>query len=126
MFAATSRALLPISVLAALVCAPAFIASQAPDPDRLVTFRIIVASTDEAARRIAQQIAAGGNIVALAGAESIDPSASSGGLIGPIALSALRPEVRDALQGLAPGQLSAIIRVPLGFAIVQLVPPASS
>ena len=94
--------------------------------DRQVTFRIIVVSSDEAAQRIAQQLAAGTNFVALAEAQSIDPSARRGGLIGPVALSALRPEMRDALQRLEVGQVSPVIRLPLGFAVIQLAPAAAA
>ena len=121
--------LLTIGVALALAFLPTRAALQSPDtsPDRPVTFRLIVVSSPDAAQRLAQQIAAGANFVALAGAESIDPSAATGGLIGPIALSALRPEMRDALAALQVGQVSAVIRVPLGFAIAQLVPaPAAS
>ena len=114
-----------LAIALAIVVAQTLPASQAPDADREVTFRIIVVSTEDDARRIAQQIAAGGNFVALARAESIDPSASSGGLIGPIALSALRSEVRDVLQTLQPGEVGAVVRVPLGYAIVTVVPAAA-
>src|SRR5687768_7056395 len=98
-------------------------AAQAPDD---VTFRIIVVSSPDAAQRVAAQIAGGVNVVALAQAESIDPSAANGGLIGPIALSSLRPELRDALAGLAIGAVSQVIRVPLGFAVLQRIQPPTA
>ena len=110
-----------LTIVVALAAAQTSPASQGQDPDRQVIFRIIVVSSEDAARRIAEQIARGANFVALAGAESIDPSASNGGLIGPLALSALRPEMRDALQTLQPGSVSPIVRVPLGYAILTLV-----
>jgi hypothetical protein len=110
-----------LAIVAALVAAQTSPASRGQDPDRQVIFRIIVVSSEDAARRLAEQIARGANFVALAGAESIDPSASNGGLIGPIALSALRPEMRDVLQTLRSGQVSSIVRVPLGYAILTLV-----
>jgi tetratricopeptide (TPR) repeat protein len=122
----TPRILLAISFALALAFTQEFPSSQSQEADRQVTFRIIVVSSEDAAQRIAQQVASGANFVALAGAESIDPSAPTGGLIGPIALSALRPEMREVLQGLQPGQVSPIVRVPLGFAVVQLVPPSSA
>jgi hypothetical protein len=113
-----SRLYRPALLLVALVLSQALPSSQSDD--RQVTFRIIVVSSDEAAQRVAQQLAGGANFVALAGAQSIDPSARSGGLIGPVSLSALRPELRDALQRLEIGQVSPVTRVPLGFAVVQL------
>jgi hypothetical protein len=114
--------LLSLGIVVALAVAQTFPASQGQDSDREVTFRIIVVSSEDAARRITGQIAQGANFAVLAGAESIDPSASSGGLIGPIALSALRPEMREVLQTLQPGEIGPIVRVPLGYAIVTVVP----
>src|SRR5688500_383141 len=114
------RLLLPATLAIVVALFQALPTSQSDD--RQVTFRIIVVSEEEAAQRVAQQLAGGANFVALAGAQSIDPSARGGGLIGPVALSALRPGMRDALQRLETGQISPVIRVPLCFAIVQLVP----
>jgi hypothetical protein len=96
-------------------------ASFAAQQTAEVTFRIIVVSTEAEAERLSDQIARGAGFAALASARSIDPSAERGGLIGPIALSALRPELRAALEGLPAGQTSAVLRVPTGFAIVLRV-----
>src|SRR5687767_12751719 len=114
------RLLLPATLAIVMALFQALPSSQSDD--RQVTFRIIVVSSEEAAQRVAQQLAGGANFVALAGAQSIDPSARNGGLIGSVALSALRPEMREALQRLEIGQVSPVIRVPLGFAVIQLVP----
>jgi tetratricopeptide (TPR) repeat protein len=94
--------------------------AQASEP---VTFRMLVVSSEDVARRLAGQAAGGSDFGALARAESIDPSAERGGLIGPVELSALRGELREALAALAPGQTSAVIRVPTGFAVLQRVEP---
>jgi tetratricopeptide (TPR) repeat protein len=91
-------------------------ARQAPE---LVTFRIIIVSTEDQARRLADQLSRGAGFASLASTVSIDPSAEHGGLIGPIEVSLLRPELRAALDGLADGQVSPVLRVPTGFAIVQ-------
>jgi tetratricopeptide (TPR) repeat protein len=96
--------------------------AQSPD---LVTFRMLVVSSDDAAASLAGQAAAGSDFAALAKARSIDPSAAQGGLIGPIELTSLRAELRDALNAMAPGQVSGVIRVPTGFAIVQRVEPTA-
>jgi hypothetical protein len=125
MLAAASRIRLSIcAILLALFTA--FPSSQSPEGERQVTFRIIVVGSEDAAERIATQVAGGASFVALAVAESVDPSAPAGGLIGPVALSALRPELRSALADLPVGGISRVVRVPLGFAIVQLVPPAAA
>src|SRR5688572_14794640 len=91
----------------------------------LVTFRMIVVSSEEAARELARR-ARPDNFATLARAESIDPSAEQGGLIGPIEIAALRSELRAALTPLAPGETSAVVRVPTGFAIVQRVDASSA
>ena len=98
----------------------------AQSPADLVTFRIIVVSSIDRAERVVEQLTVGGDFIALARSESIDPSADAGGLIGPVERAALRPELRDALTTLAVGQTSAVVRVPTGFALVQRVetPPS--
>jgi hypothetical protein len=122
-----SGLLAPALLAVVIALSQTLISSQSVQNDPQVAFRIIVVSTQDAAARVARQLAEGANFVALAGAESIDPSAGSGGLIGPVALSALRPEMREALQGLQVGQISPVIRVPFGYAVVQLVPaPAAA
>jgi tetratricopeptide (TPR) repeat protein len=118
--------LVAITTALAVLCSQSAPALLSQDADPQVTFRIIVVSSEDAAQRIAQQVAEGANFVSLAGAESIDPSASGGGLIGPIALSALRPEMRSVLEGLQPGRISPVVRVPLGYAVVQIVPSSSA
>jgi hypothetical protein len=120
-----SRLLAAALLTIVIALAQALISSQSIENDPQVTFRIIVVSTQDAAERVARQLADGANFVALAGAESIDPSARGGGLIGPIAVSALRPEMREALQGLQVGQISPVVRVPLGYAVAQLVPASA-
>ncbi|HET9832616.1 MAG TPA: FG-GAP-like repeat-containing protein, partial [Vicinamibacterales bacterium] len=49
-------------------------------------------------------------------------SASNGGLVGPVPVSDLRPQLRSALDALRPGELSGAIPLPTGFGIVKLVP----
>lgn len=96
----------------------------AQPPVRDVTFRIIVVSSGERAAQVVEQLRRGAGFAALERRESIDPSAAQGGLVGPIALAELRPEIRDALSGLGPGEISAVLRVPTGFAVVQPAGPA--
>jgi tetratricopeptide (TPR) repeat protein len=87
-----------------------------------VSLRIIIVNSLDEAEQVVQQLARGDNFVALARRVSIDPSADKGGLIGRMALSGLRPELRAALQDLAVGHISPVIRVPTGFAVLKIVP----
>jgi tetratricopeptide (TPR) repeat protein len=119
-------AAMAVAVLAWQLSAAAWPA-QAPAPPaaREVTFRLIVVSSEVAAREVAQRLRRGADADALAAAESIDPSAARGGLIGPVVLAELRAEMRDALEALKPGETSGVIRLPTGFGIVQLAAPSA-
>ncbi|HET9361103.1 MAG TPA: peptidylprolyl isomerase, partial [Vicinamibacterales bacterium] len=99
---------------------PAF--PQQPAPQDRIAFRIIVVETAEAAGQVLQRLNGGENFLALAQRISVDPSASTGGLVGPVTLSDLRPELRSALERLTAGQLSDVVPLPTGFAILKIVP----
>ena len=90
-------------------------------PENELNLRIIVVGSQEAAERLLQRLAQGESFVALARAESLDPSAGNGGLLGRLALSTLRPELRAALQGVKPGQVTPVVRIPTGFAVLQVI-----
>ncbi len=93
--------------------------AQTGSADPQITFRIIVVSSAERAAQLAVRGRQGEDFGALARAESLDPSAAQGGLIGPIALSALRAELRDALRDLLPGEIRGVLTIATGFALVQ-------
>jgi tetratricopeptide (TPR) repeat protein len=94
-------------------------------PSQSLTLRIIVVGTTEEAARVLDRLKRGDSFAALARSESIDPSARDGGLLGKLELSALRPEVRRALQGLRPGQLSPAVQVATGYAVLQVLEDAA-
>ena len=116
-----------------LIAAALLIAALAPvgsrpqranqPPQGGILFRIIVVESEDAARRVLDQLAAGENFVALARRLSVDPSATNGGLVGPVALSDLRAELRRVLDGLRVGELSGVVALPTGFAILKVAPP---
>jgi tetratricopeptide (TPR) repeat protein len=85
-----------------------------------MTLRVIVVTSEDAARRIAERLKAGESFAALAKAESTAPSADIGGWLGKLPLAQLRPEMRSALQGLRPGHISSVVRLPIGFAIFKV------
>ena len=90
------------------------------------SLRIIVSDSADEAARIVERLERGENFVAIAKSESIDPSAEVGGLLGRVELSSLRPELADALRGLSAGQLSRVVRIPTGFAVLKVVPDEES
>jgi hypothetical protein len=113
-----------VAVAAAVIAWQFAIAAQAPAAtERQVTFRLIVVSSEAGAREVAERLRRGADADAIAANESIDPSAARGGLIGPVVLGELRPELRDALAALTPGATSGVVRLPTGFGVVQLTEP---
>ena len=103
-----------------------FLAALAPvlsqPAQTTISFRIIVLDSQDAAERILSRLRNGENFVALATEVSEDPSASNGGLVGPLPVSDLRPQIRTVLDALHTGELSGVIPLPTGFGILKLVP----
>src|SRR5690242_2658910 len=110
----TRRAGLAAAILILAALAP--VLSQTPRP--AIAFRIIVVESRDAAERVLARLRAGENFVALAAEVSGDPSAGNGGLVGPVSLSDLRPQIRSVLDALHPGELSEVIPLPTGFGVV--------
>ena len=104
--------------------------SQTPQPVQRavsaeVILRIIVVSTADEAQRVAERLARGEDFVVLAREVSIDTTASRGGLIGKVVLTALWPDMRNVLEHLPVGQLSPIVQIPTGFAVLKIMPDES-
>ena len=108
-------------LVAALLCLAALVPLFS-QPAATISFRIIVVESQAAAERLLEQMRNGENLVALALAVSVDPSASNGGLVGPVPMADLRPEIRTALATLRMGELSGVVRLPTGFGILKIVP----
>ena len=56
-------------------------------PSNEVTLRVIVVDSADKAQRLVTRLNGGEDFIAIAQAESIDPTASTGGLLGRLALS---------------------------------------
>jgi tetratricopeptide (TPR) repeat protein len=107
----------------AIFCLPLFPQTASPSSSTRsdeISLRIIVVSSPEGAQGILDRLQRGEDFPALAKKESIDPTADDGGLMEKVSLSMLRPELRDGLRGVGPGQLSRIIHVPLGYAVLKV------
>jgi len=115
----------PFTVVASLAliasCTAAAGQSASKSASDEVTLRIIVVSSAEAAKRVGERLQKGEDFAVVAKQESIDGTADEGGLMGKVDLSMLRPELRNALQGVKAGQISPVVRVPLGFAVLKVV-----
>jgi hypothetical protein len=115
-------------LLAAIAAALLHVSSQAQTPAgaRTVSFRIVVVESQDAAAQVLEALARGENVVALAARVSIDSSAANGGLVGPVPLADLRPEIRGALEQLAEGGVSGVVRLPTGFGVLKRVADVDS
>ena len=102
-----------IAVLASL--APAFAAT--------VALRLVVVDSADEAARILKQLKTGADFAVVAKEKSTDATAIDGGFLGEVDPSTLRPELRDAIRGLHPGDLSSIVKLPSGYALLKVVSP---
>jgi hypothetical protein len=117
---------LPLVLLALFGVARVIAAPATQAGSSAVTLRIIIVSSADEAARVADRLKAGENFAALAKALSVDPSAVDGGLLGSLDPAMLRPEMRDALRGLSTGQVTPVIAVPAGFALLKVVPDSEA
>src|SRR5262252_4233100 len=108
-----------------LVCALLYGQSAKPDESarpKEVALQVIVVTTPEQANQVLARLKAGYDFASLAKEKSIDPTADSGGYMGRMDPASLRPELRDALAGVGPGQISAVAQIPSGYAILKALP----
>lgn len=77
-------------------------------------------SSAERAQQLLDELKKGKDFASIAKTDSIDSTAADGGNLGKITFSSLRPELRDGLAGISPGQISGVVRTPLGFAILKV------
>jgi tetratricopeptide (TPR) repeat protein len=88
-----------------------------------IPLRLLVLNSAEESARVRAEIEKGADFAVLAREKSVDATSLDGGLLGKVDPSTLREEVRTALRGLAPGQISPVFRIPSGFAIVKVLAP---
>ncbi len=97
--------------------------AQAQPSSSEVGIRILVVDSEVEAQNLRKRLAAGADFAALAKQLSTDITATDGGYMGQLDPRQLRSELRDGLQGLAPGQLSPVIHLPSGYAILKVLTP---
>jgi tetratricopeptide (TPR) repeat protein len=84
--------------------------------------RIIVVNSRAEAEQALARLRAGEDFAELARKISTDATAADGGMMGRVDPATLRSELRDALKGIASGELTPIIHLPSGYAVLQVVP----
>jgi tetratricopeptide (TPR) repeat protein len=118
-FLAASAALLAQGPPALAQTAPPSAATTSAADE--IPLQVIVVRSNEEAEQILERLRKGEDFAAVAREKSIDPTASAGGYMGKFALGALRAELREVLQGVAPGQVSKVARIPEGYAILKII-----
>src|SRR5215813_9351565 len=91
-----------------------------------VGVRLIVVKTEEEAAGLRNRLRAGEAFEELAKKYSSDASASEGGYLGIVLIGDLRKEFQDVLVRLRPGQVSPIVKISEGHALLQVVPEAEA
>jgi len=86
-----------------------------------VPIQVIVVRSPEEAQQALEKLKSGADFGALAREKSIDPTSNADGFMGNLDPSTLRRELRDALKGLGPGELSAVVQIPAGYAILRIM-----
>jgi parvulin-like peptidyl-prolyl isomerase len=84
---------------------------------------VSAAAEDDAkdrAGKIRARAAAGEDFAKLAESVSEAPSKTNGGLVGPISLDALSPDLRKIIEPLKVGQVSDVVRTQRGYQIFKL------
>lgn len=93
------------------------------DSSRPIDLRILVVGSSAEAEKILERLKNGEDFAALARENSTDATAADGGSMGKVDPAMLRRELRHAVLGLSPGQVSAVVKLPSGYAILKV--PAS-
>ena len=115
---------LRITVLKVCIGAAVFLSliSSAQNSGTGSGLRVIVVATSSKAQEILEQLKQGQDFAELAKAKSSDSTAANGGYMGRPDPGTLCTELRDALKGIAPGQITGIVQVPAGYAILKVLP----
>src|SRR5579871_4438543 len=91
------------------------------DDANAIPVRLIVVNSAEDAKAVLERLKAGDDFGVIARENSTDPTSVDGGFLGKIDPSTLRAELKDGLRGVQPGQLSNIVKLPSGYAILQVL-----
>jgi tetratricopeptide (TPR) repeat protein len=110
-------------VLFCLLLAFVFFAPGQVQTPNAIPLRILVLNSAEDSARVRAEIQNGADFAVLAREKSTDATSVDGGLLGRVDPSTLREEIRTAVKGLGPGQISPVFRLSSGFAIVKVLAP---
>ena len=106
--------------IAFLLIESVFWASEQKQPLQ-VAVRMILLRSSEEARQVLANLQRGEDFAELAKKHSIDSTGPAGGYLGKVRLSDLRPEIQEALKGLAAGQVSGVVQTSDGYMILKVL-----
>ena len=107
-----------------LILAVPFLRALQGEQASEVALRIILVRSLSQAQEVFQRLGDGVPFEVVARKDSIDPSAAEGGYLGRVRLSDLRPELRNALKGVQPGQVTQPVETPAGYMIIKVLTDA--
>lgn len=87
----------------------------------VVSLQVIVVDTEAKAQTALRRLKAGEDFSAVAKEMSIDPNAGNGGYVRDADPALLRPELRQAVESMKPGDVSGVIKVATGYVILKLL-----
>jgi hypothetical protein len=96
------------------------VTAQTSERPRTIDLGIIVVPTRSDADQVLKALKAGVDFSVLAKEKSIDATAADGGYLGKTDPSQLRTELRGAIEGRKVGEISDVVELPSGFAILQI------
>src|SRR5579862_2718761 len=101
-----------LAILLVFVITP-YLASQS-QPE-VADLQIIVVDSRLQIGEVIDRLKRGEDFAAVAKERSTDPTASNGGYLGRQEISSLHLNIRQALKGIAPGQITPIVELPGGY-----------
>lgn len=82
---------------------------------------LILVDSPQQAQSVLDRLKRGESFAALARELSTDPTSSDGGFLGNVDPATLRLEFREALSRLKPGEVSGVVKIPAGYAVVKVL-----
>jgi tetratricopeptide (TPR) repeat protein len=89
--------------------------------DSALPLQVIVVRSLQEAQGIFDRAGKGADFSQLAQEQSIDPTSENRGIIGMLSPNLIRSELRDALKRIGPGQLTPVVSIPSGYAILRVM-----
>ncbi len=104
-----------------LICAAIMPQTGRSDAANSRPMELILVDSLPQATDLLHRLEKGEDFAVLAHKYSTDPTANDGGYLGIVDPEGLRLELRDAVKGLLPGQVTPVVKMPGGYALVKVL-----